>query len=254
MEEIYNWFLIGMVALAVVVFVALYFVDAGYGMFYNKKWGPAVNNKIGWVLMEAPVFFAMIALWLCSDRVCNVALMVILLLFETHYFQRTFIFPFLLRGKSRMPLTIILLGVVFNLLNAIMQGGWLFYLSPENMYTTEWLRTPQFIVGTAVFFVGITINMHSDRVIRHLRQPGDTRHYFPTKGMYRYVTSANYFGEFVEWCGFAVLTWSWAGVVFAVWTFANLCPRAARIHKRYLREFPDEMAKYRPKRIIPFIY
>ena len=98
------------------------------------------------------------------------------------------------------------------------------------------------------------INIHSDKVIRNLRQPGDTKHYFPHKGMYRYVTSANYFGEFVEWCGFAILTWSWAGAVFAVWTFANLGPRAARINKRYWQEFPEEMAKYRPKRIIPFIY
>lgn len=252
--SIFNILLLSMTILAVVVFVSLYFVDAGYGMFYNKKWGPSVNNRLGWVLMEAPVFFAMLALWLCSERVCNAACIVFLLLFETHYFQRTFVFPFLMRGKSRMPLTIVLMGVVFNLINACMQGGWLFYLSPEGMYTAEWLKTPQFIVGTAVFFAGMIINMHSDRVIRHLRQPGDTRHYFPAKGMYRYVTSANYFGEFVEWCGFAMLTWSLSGAVFALWTFANLGPRAARIHKRYQQEFPDEMAKYHPKRIIPFIY
>lgn len=254
MEDIYNWFLIGMTAVAVVVFVALYFVDAGYGMFYNKKWGPSIPNKVGWVLMEAPVFFAMLILWLLSDRTCCITCIVFLLLFETHYFQRTFVFPFLMRGNSRMPLSIVLMGVVFNLLNACMQGGWIFFLSPEGMYSPQWLGTPQFIIGTVIFLAGMGINIHSDKVIRNLRQPGDTKHYFPHKGMYRYVTSANYFGEFVEWCGFAILTWSWAGAVFAVWTFANLGPRAARINKRYWQEFPEEMAKYRPKRIIPFIY
>ena len=254
MEEIYNWFLIGMTAVAVVIFVALYFVDAGYGMFYNKKWGPSVPNKVGWVLMVAGVFFAMLILWLLSDRTCCITCIVFLLLFETHYFQRTFVFPFLMRGKSRMPLSIVLMGVVFNLLNACMQGGWIFFFLPEGMYTPQWLGTPQFIIGTVIFLAGMGINIHSDKVIRNLRQPGDTKHYFPHKGMYRYVTSANYFGEFVEWCGFAILTWSWAGAVFALWTFANLGPRAARINKRYWQEFPDEMAKYRPKRIIPFIY
>ena len=49
----FNIFLIVMACVAVIVFVALYFVDAGYGKFYNKKWGPAINNKLGWVLMEA---------------------------------------------------------------------------------------------------------------------------------------------------------------------------------------------------------
>jgi 3-oxo-5-alpha-steroid 4-dehydrogenase 1 len=72
--------------------------------------------------------------------------------------------------------------------------------------------------------------------------------------MFRYVTSANYFGEFLEWVGFAVLTWSWAGAVFALWTFANLAPRAARIYDLYSREFPDELDTAKVKRMIPFIY
>ena len=45
----FHVFLIVMAVVAVVVFVSLFFVDAGYGKFYNPKWGPAVNNKLGWV-------------------------------------------------------------------------------------------------------------------------------------------------------------------------------------------------------------
>ena len=98
------------------------------------------------------------------------------------------------------------------------------------------------------------INIQSDGIIRNLRKPGDTAHYLPKDGMFRYVTSANYFGEFMEWVGFAILTWSWAGAVFALWTFANLAPRAARIYDLYSREFPDELDTSRVKRILPFIY
>lgn len=35
----YNTFLVVMAAVAVVVFVALYFVDAGYGYLFNPKFG-----------------------------------------------------------------------------------------------------------------------------------------------------------------------------------------------------------------------
>ena len=105
-----------------------------------------------------------------------------------------------------------------------------------------------------IFFSGIAINLNSDNIIRNLRRPGDTKHYIPRGGMFRYVSSANYFGEFLEWVGFAVLTWSAAGAVFAIWTFANLAPRAARIHRRYSQEFGEEFDKLRLKRIIPFIY
>ena len=44
----FHLFLIIMAVVALVVFVSLFFVDAGYGKFYNPKWGPAVNNKLGW--------------------------------------------------------------------------------------------------------------------------------------------------------------------------------------------------------------
>ena len=240
--------------IAVIVFIALNFVTAGYGVFYNKKWGPSVPNKIGWILMESPVFIAMILLCVFSERSTNVVCLIFLILFEIHYFQRSFIFPFLIRGKSVMPLSVILMGVVFNTLNALMQGGWIFYVSPENMYEISWLTTPQFIIGTLIFFVGMIINIHSDYIIRHLRKPGDTKHYLPKKGMFKYVTSANYFGEFVEWCGFAILTWSLAGAVFALWTFANLVPRAAKIYDNYKKEFGDELDTKKVKRILPFIY
>lgn len=243
-----------MAALAVIVFICLFFVDAGYGKFYNSKWGPTVNNRLGWVMMEAPVFVAMLVLCLFSPRRTNIACLAMFAIFELHYFQRSFIFPLLIRGNGKMPLSIILMGVTFNTLNALMQGGWIFYISPDKMYTPDWIVNPKFICGTIIFLVGMYVNLQSDYIIRHLRKPGDTAHYLPEKGMFRYVTSANYFGEFVEWIGFAILTWSWSGAVFALWTFANLGPRAARIYERYQDEFPDQLDTSKVKRIIPFIY
>ena len=248
----FNIFLLIMSGIAAVVFVALYFLKAGYGMFRDSRWGISLNNKVAWVLMEAPVFIVMALLWWGSERRFETAPLIIFLLFELHYFQRSFVFPFLMKGKSRMPVSIMLMGVVFNVLNGFMQGEWLFYLAPADRYTTEWLTTPPFIIGTLIFFTGMVINWHSDNVIRHLRQPGDTRHYLPQKGLYRYVTSANYFGELVEWTGFAILTWSAAGAGFAWWTFANLVPRANAIYHRYQQEFGTQMGNR--KRIFPFLY
>lgn len=245
-----------MIALAVIVFIALHRVTAGYGMAFTRAWGPSVPNRLGWVLMEAPVFFAMLALWaLAPQREGTAAATAVLAaFFLLHYFQRSFIFPLLIRGKSRMPLSIILMGVTFNLVNAYMIGGWLFWLAPAGMYTDAWLTSPCFIAGTLLFFAGMAVNLHSDHVVRNLRAPGDTRHYIPRGGMYRYVTSANYFGEFIEWTGYALLTWSMAGAVFAIWTFANLAPRARSLNARYTAEFGDEYRKLNLKYIIPFIY
>lgn len=249
----FNIFLVVMSAVAVVVFVALYFVRAGYGVFASKKWGKALPNRIGWFLMESPVFLAMLLLWIFSSTQSWTTL-VFLLIFEMHYFQRSFIFPLLLKGNGVMPISVMLMGIVFNSCNAFMQGGWLFYWAPDGRYPLEWLWSPQFICGLCVFFIGMYINLDSDRRIRALRKDGDNKHYMPVGGMFEYVSSANYFGELLEWIGYAILTWSWAGVVFAVWTFANLTPRAAAINKKYAEMFGEAFTQRHVKRIIPFIY
>lgn len=254
MEKAFDIFLWTMTAIAVIVFITLYHIRAGYGMLRDGRWGPQICNKAGWILMEAPVFIVMCILWLCSDRRGDTVCLVFLALFQIHYLNRAFIYPLLLKGKSTMPLGIIVMGITFNLLNALMQGGWIFYIASDDYYTTAWLWSPQFIIGVLLFFAGMGINMQSDKIIRNLRKPGDTGHYLPRGGMFRYVSSANYFGELVEWTGFAVLTWSWAGAVFAVWTFANLVPRANTIYHKYEEMFGEEFRKERRKRIIPFIY
>lgn len=246
--------LVCMALVTVPVFVALLFIGAGYGRMYNKWWGPTINNRWGWMLMEAPSFVGMLLLWLCSDRVAQAAPAVMACLFLLHYAQRTFVFPMLIRGRGKMPLSIMAMSIVFNLLNVYLIGGWLFYIAPSDYYDAGWLLSPQFICGTLLFFWGMYTNIQSDSIIRHLRKPGMTGHYIPRGGMFRYVTCANYLGEVAEWVGYAILTWSAAGAVFALWTFANLAPRAVLLHRRYVAEFGQEYSTLNRRRIIPFIF
>ena len=242
-----------MAVIAVFVFIALYFVKAGYGIFRTKQWGLSINNKVAWVMMEAPVFIVMLYMWASNGASTALPSFLAFLLFQLHYFQRSFIFPMLMKGKSRMPIAIMLMGITFNVINGLLIGTSLFVFPPslfdEGM---AYLTHPTSIAGIAIFFVGMAINLHSDHVIRHLRKPGDTRHYLPQKGFYRYVTSANYLGELVEWTGFALLCSTPAAWLFVLWTAANLVPRAAAIHRHYREEFGEAVGTR--KRVIPFVY
>lgn len=253
MAQPFDIFLIVMAVTAAGVYTALHFFEAGYGYLFDRRYGPPVPNRGGWMAMEAPVFVLMTILWLASDRTWQAGPLVLFALFQSHYLQRAFIFPMLIRGSSKMPLGIVAMGALFNTLNALMQGGWIFFIAPEGYYD-NWFSKPYIYIGGVLFLLGMAINLHSDRIIRSLRRPGDTRHYIPQGGMFRYVSSANYFGELVEWVGFAVASWSWAGAVFAWWTFANLAPRSASLYRRYEAEFGDEFRSLGRKKIIPFIY
>jgi len=243
-----------MTGLALVVFVCLYFVEAGYGKFHSRKWGWSISNRLAWMLMEAPVFLVMLWIWRSTGFSSRLPAFALFCLFEMHYFQRSFIFPLLLRGKGVMPVSIMLMGACFNTVNGILQGGGLFwYPNPAFAEGSAYLLRWNFIAGAALFLFGFSVNLHSDSVIRHLRAPGDTRHYLPDRGMYRYVTSANYFGEITEWVGFALAAATPAAWVFPLWTAANLVPRANSIYHHYCDEFGADAVSHR-KRIIPFIY
>ncbi len=52
-----------------------------------------------------------------------------------------------------------------------------------------------------------------------------------TGGMFEYVSGANYFGEIIEWTGYALAAWSLPTLSFAIFTVSNLAPRAVSHHK-----------------------
>ncbi|KAJ6661375.1 hypothetical protein lerEdw1_015003 [Lerista edwardsae] len=106
--------------------------------------------------------------------------------------------------------------------------------------------------GLAMWLSGLLINIHSDHILRNLRKPGETGYKIPRGGMFEYVTGANFFGEIVEWSGFALASCTLESAAFALSTFLTLGRRAQQHHEWYLKRFDN----YPPTRkiLIPFLY
>ena len=153
-----------------------------------------------------------------------------------------------------MPLAIVLMGFLFNTINTSLICWWTFYESAPSFYSYVYFKSIFFIIGSLLFCSGFIANIDSDAYIRSLRRRGDDKHYFPYRHLYKYVSSANYFSEIIEWLGFALLTQNPAAFLFLIWTCANLVPRSSAIYKKYKEEFPKEMENAKVKRIFPFIY
>ena len=88
-------------------------------------------------------------------------------------------------------------------------------------------------------------------MLRNLRKAGETGYAIPYGGLFKWVTCPNYLGELLEWIGFAIAAWTFPAFAFAVFTFANLFPRASAHHRWYREKFPD-YPKDRTA-IIPFV-
>jgi 3-oxo-5-alpha-steroid 4-dehydrogenase 1 len=238
-----------MFALAVVTFVALTFITAPYGRHARAGWGPRVGNRAGWAVMESPSVVVFAAIFVLGPHSTELVPCVFFALWQLHYVRRAWFYPFSLPPGGRpMPVFIVASGVTFNLVNCVVNAGW---IGTVGRYSSSWLGDPRFVAGVIVFGAGQAINVRADRVLRALRAPGERGYKIPKGGLYEWVSCPNYLGEMIEWTGWALATWSVAGLAFAVYTIANLAPRAVAHHRWYRMQFPE----YPPgrKAIIPFV-
>jgi protein-S-isoprenylcysteine O-methyltransferase Ste14 len=225
------------IGLAALTFGALFFVTAPYGRHARKGWGPEVGQRLGWVLMEIPAVVVWLAIYAMGTHALERVPLVFMLMWQAHYVNRTFVFPLRIRADGKTtPLSIVASAVAFNTLNAYVNARW---VSEHGRYDEGWLLDARFLVGATLFGLGYAINQHADWVLINLRKPGETGYKIPRGGLYRYITCPNYFGEILEWTGWAVATWSLAGLSFALYTIANLAPRARDHHRWYLEKFAD---------------
>lgn len=253
MEEnvIYWGLFIASAIAALAIFVLLFFISAPYGRHIRKGWGPSISSKWGWIIMEAPAVIVFAVVFAMSERKDLVPI-VLLVLWMLHYVQRDLIFPFFLRTNKRMPLLIMFFGMLFQTSNTYLQSRWIFHFAADTTYTQTWLISPQFIAGVIIFIVGYIINRHADIVLRDLRKPGEKGYKIPFGGMYKLISSPNYFGEILIWIGWGLMVWNWAGLLFVFWTIANLVPRAKSHHKWYKETFEDYPENR--KAIVPYLF
>ena len=248
---IYKILLIAIFALAIIIFPTLLFIPAPYGRHNRPGWGPSINARFGWAIMESLAVIVFVLCFAFGSKSIGVIPLLFLIMWLTHYLHRAYVYPLRMRAREKqMPVLIMLLAVVFNIINGYLNGRYLFAFAPD--YPLSWIKDSRFITGFLLFIAGFAINLHSDDMLRSLRASGESGYKMPHRGLFEYVSSANYFGEIIEWCGWALATWSLPGLAFALFTIANLAPRAGWHHEWYRREFPE----YPPKRkaLIPFLY
>ena len=218
---------------ALVVLPTLFVIPAPYGRYRRPGFGPMMPARLAWVLMELPALVVPVWAFLAVGGATRGPVPWFLLgLWVLHYVQRTFVFPLAMRGRhATKPMLTAALAVLFNVVNGLGNGASLAWRD-DAMSALNWL-------GVALFLAGFAINLHADHVLRTLRRPGEDGYRIPHGGAFRWVSAANYFGELVEWTGFALAAMTPAAWAFAAFTAANLVPRALAHHRWYRATFPD---------------
>jgi hypothetical protein len=247
--EIFQYITLAWMTLAIVLVPIQLFITAPYGRHAKTNWGPMINNKLGWFLMEIPSLLIFSFLVIKGKALTDVVILIVAIMWIGHYFHRSIIFPLRLKTKGKkMPVLIMTFAVFFNAVNAGLNGYWLANLSAG--YEASWLTDPRFLVGVILFVAGFFINQYHDRILFALRKTRKDGYSIPYGGLFKYVSCPNFLGEIIEWTGFVLVAWNLPALSFLVWTMANLIPRAISHHKWYKSQFKD-YPKER-KAIIPF--
>lgn len=248
MENFYI-FLFIWVTIGLITFVYLFFENAPYGRHIKDGWGIKIPARLGWIVMESPCVILMVVLALIIREQLEMIHKIFLCIWLTHYIHRTFIYPFVIEMTNpKMPISIALSAFFFNIINVSIQAFGIFYFTK---YSDDWLTSPAFIIGLSVFLFGMFINIKSDYIINSMKRDKGPGYHIPDQFLYKYLSAPNYFGEIIEWLGWAILTFSVSGFVFLIWVIANLFPRAIAHHKWYKDKF-ENYPKER-KAIIPGI-
>jgi len=256
-DPVYDTLMTFALGFAVFVFAISWVFPSPYGRFASAKYGINAGPRLGWFLMELPSTVSFFWFYFHGPRRAEVVPILFACMWAGHYLNRGFLFPLNMRvakgAQTSFSMTVIGIGWAVTSLHGYFHAT---YFTRLHVYTTDWLHDPRFLVGFTIYYVSYAMNLYSDSIVRNLRtreevESGAKVYRIPQGGLFRWVTNPSYLTELCAWAGFAICTWSLAGVFVFVISIGNLVPRAFATQKWYRERFPEYPRER--KVLIPYV-
>jgi len=114
---------------------------------------------------------------------------------------------------------------LFNALNGLYQ--WLCRRARRSFDGFGLFSDPRFALGCSSRPPVGSSNYQADMILIICASDGFYRLPHTARRRLSLVSGANYFGEILLWTGWAIMSWTPAGLVFALFTISNLLPQGA---------------------------
>lgn len=226
------------IVIAVIIFPLLLKVTQPYGRHSKNNWGPMINNRLGWFLMELPALAVFGFFFAFKADLFNVMILIPGLFWTIHYIHRVLIYPFQIRtARKKIPVVIVVFAFIFNVVNAFLNGYWFAHFATG--YKSDVLINIRLAAGIVLFLTGFIINKYHDLILIRLRPVSGNGYKIPYGGLFKYVSCPNFLGEIISWTGFALAAFNLPALSFLIWTLINLTTRAIDHHKWYIKEFSE---------------
>jgi 3-oxo-5-alpha-steroid 4-dehydrogenase 1 len=230
---------------------------APYGRFGVNS-GIDLNPKLGWWLMEIMATVSFVFFYPQGPNAFQPVPMFFAFLFLVHYANRGWYFPWSIRvapgSKASFSIFVVLSGFFVTGLHGYLNAMW--YSKYCTYLDWDWMMSPTCLFGLILYEISFWSTIRCESIVRSLRDEGVStgpRYKIPRGFLFEYVSSPQYFTELMGFAGWAIMTWSPAGLFIFLISAANLIPRAVGTHKWYQDKFKSEYPKER-KILIPFIW
>jgi 3-oxo-5-alpha-steroid 4-dehydrogenase 1 len=225
-----------------------------------------IPGRVAWLTMESPGFLTLLYIMGTLTKQQGIPDLpwqnkVLAGLFVIHYSYRAIMYPLMAASMSPIHFFVWCAGLTFQLFNATSIAAWLAAYGPTT--AAEWSAqlspwsTLQFVVGIAVFYLGLAANYYHDDELREIRRREEHRrsrksmedgtpvekvdkHYsIPEAGLFKYMLYPHYFVEWIEWTGFYMAAgWSCLPArMFVVNEVFAMLPRAVKGKQWYVQRF-----------------
>ena len=235
------------------------YVPINFGRHLTSLSRVNIPNSVAWMVMEGPNL-ANLFYFLARGRISlveNPMNLIYVLPFLVHYINRTIIYPLRNPSTKPLPLEIVAAAFTFTFANSYIQCA--LFLDRGPLYSTADLALPRFWAGWALFLVGMYTNVRADNLLARLKRElqqrqkaGEDKEYqIPHGFLFNYVSCPNYFGEILEWFGYALTSCTFQGLWFALFTLSYLLARGLDNHRWYLDKFKNYPRQRQA--VIPFL-
>ena len=219
----------------------LFLLQGSYGRHTSTGFGPSIPHRAATLIVEAPHVLVMVACF-ANSAAPRVAwgLAGVWLAYHLLVLPVRMLVP-----AKPMALSTLVSCFVASCINTYLNGHWLAAAASTSTpygwpYTDTYLHEPFIWLGAMLLVPGLLISLQSDTILVRLRRGDGTSSYrIPSGGLFALVSCPNHLGEVLAAVGWALGTWSVPGTAYALWTAAQLLPRAHAHHRWYLRNFAD---------------
>jgi 3-oxo-5-alpha-steroid 4-dehydrogenase 1 len=205
--EVYQYLIVIVLIMAPLTSISLVLSPISNEQYFSDGPGPVIKKDLAEVIYMMPFLLGFIVFYLQGE---SSTFLVPLILFSIwiSYFSSKMLRPVFFKDHNKtkeVTLNNVLAGALLTTIISYLNSKW---ISDYGNYHLSWLSDWKFLLGVGLWGVALVLNFQA----RQWTSPSQS------------------WGDILFASGWALMTFSWVGGVFALYTMANLLPRTIRVN------------------------